>query len=84
MEEFDAHDIGTSIKLDNYECERRPTKSPPQPPLTDNANGEEDNTIENDTDLEYEEEPSLFAILHGDEEENDDNQEDDSEPIGQK
>ena len=89
MEDFDAHDIDTSVKLDNYEHEQwqqttelgEPAKSPPQ---TDNTNGEEYKTIENDTDTEHEEEPSLFDILQDDKEENNNNHDDNCEQIGQK
>ena len=74
MEEFDAHDIDTSIKLDNYERKqqeqtaelRASTAQPQPPPQTNNANEGENNADENDNDYEqgHEEEPSLFDILH--------------------
>ena len=74
MEEFDAHDIDTSLKLDSYERDRRqqtialgpPPTSQPQPPHNEgneeNRDEEDDN---NDSDNEQRQgaKPSLYDIL---------------------
>ena len=62
MEEFDAHDIDTSVKLDGYERDRRQQMAevgaPPasQPPPPNNEDNEGNNVDNNDNDNNDEEE----------------------------
>ena len=69
MEEFDAHDIDTSVKLDGYERDRRQQmtelRPPPtsQPPPPDNEDNEGNRADDNNNDDEQEAEPSLYDIL---------------------
>ena len=81
MQEFDKHEIDTSIQLEGHEQTRRnqtpelgdPTSS--QPPPSDrntNAKNADDDTNTN-TDNDNEVEPSLFNILQDNDKEEMDN-----------
>ena len=94
MEEFDAHDIDTSVKLDGYEQDRRqqtaelgpPPSSQPQPPHNEGNEGNRDNDDDNENDDEQEQgaEPSFYDILQDDEDDDDDNNEDNIGPTDQE
>ena len=91
MEEFHAHDIDTSIKLDDYEREWRhqtdelgppPTSEPPNQGSHEENQDEDDD--DNNTDYneqEQEAKPSLYNILHDDDDEEDNDNEDENELI---
>ena len=90
MQEFEAHDIDTSLKLDSYERDRRqqttalgpPPTSQPQPPHNE---GNEENRDEDDAnEQEQGVEPSLYNILQDDKDEDDDNNEDNTDPTEQE
>ena len=90
MEEFDAHDIDTSVKLDGYERKRwqltaelgAPRALVAQPPQT---NDTDNNVNVTDTKHEQEEEPSPFNILQDDDDEQEaDDNEDNPKPTSQE
>ena len=93
MEEFDALDIDTSVKLDDYERKRRqqttelgppPTSEPPPPhhgSHEDNQDEEDDVDNDDENDQGQGVEPSLYDILQDDEEEEDDDKVDANDPI---
>ena len=88
MQEFDKHDVDTSVELDNIEAERvsktpglgAPDSTEPRPSTEEahQENDDEEDTKDEDDDDDsattQEEEPSLFDILQDDAE--DDLQED--------
>ena len=96
MEEFDAHEIDTSVKLDGYERDRRqqtaelgpPPASQPQPPDNEDNEGNrgDADADDNDNDNKQEQgvEPSLYNILQDDKDEDDDNNEDNTDPTEQE
>ena len=86
MEEFDVHDIDTSVHFDGYEQERRQQTtelgaSTDQPQAN---HGERQGKDVNVTDTEHgtKEESSLFDILHDDD--NDDDEDDPDSIVNQE